>query len=74
MRDLGDEGAIDGELVPVEEEARLLRLDVDAEAWRGEEVVVHAVPASKIGLAPVRKSEVGVAAAAAGGRRWFGRG
>ena len=63
MRDLGDEGAIDGELVPVQEEARLLRLDVDTEVRRGEEVVEHAVPASKIGLAPVRKAEVGVAAA-----------
>ena len=50
---LGDEGAIHGQLVTVEEEASLLRLDVDAEVRRGEEVVECAVSPAEVRLADV---------------------
>ena len=57
---LGDEGALDDELPAVQLEDGVLRLDVDGESGRGEEVVNPPVATAEVGAAAVGEAEVRV--------------
>ena len=58
---LSEKRAVDSEHVVMRDEDRLLRLDVDRESRRGEEVVERVVAAAKVGAAAISKVDNGVA-------------